>query len=116
MREADIFMRDSRSALCFAALSILSLAAHVLLPCASRPSFAAGAVAAPALKQREESPPDQGSLSVPPGTHILLSMINSVSTRQAAVGDRIYLETAFPVLSGNRIVDSARQLGHGNDH
>jgi type IV secretion system protein VirB10 len=31
-------------------------------------------------------------------------MINSVSTKQAMVGDRIYLETAFPVLSGNRIV------------
>jgi type IV secretion system protein VirB10 len=31
-------------------------------------------------------------------------MINSVSTKQAMVGDRIYLETAFPILSGNRIV------------
>jgi type IV secretion system protein VirB10 len=31
-------------------------------------------------------------------------MINSVSTKQAQVGDRIYLETAFPVLTGNRIV------------
>jgi hypothetical protein len=33
-----------------------------------------------------------------------LSMINSVSTKQAQIGDRIYLETAFPVLAGNRIV------------
>ncbi len=56
------------------------------------------------FKQRE--PPQTGSesFSVAPGTHILLSMINSVSTRQAQVGDRIYLETAFPVLAGNRIV------------
>jgi len=31
-------------------------------------------------------------------------MINSVSTKQAAVGDRIYLETAFPILTNGRIV------------
>jgi type IV secretion system protein VirB10 len=41
---------------------------------------------------------------IEPGTHILLSMINSISTKEAVVGDRIYLETAFPVLSGSRIV------------
>ena len=35
---------------------------------------------------------------------LLLNMINSVSTKQAAPGDRIYLETAFPIVSGNRIV------------
>jgi len=45
-----------------------------------------------------------GVVTVAPGTRILLSMINSVSTKQAQVGDRIYLETAFPVLSGNKIV------------
>jgi len=31
-------------------------------------------------------------------------MINSVSTKDAAVGTRIYLETAFPVLANGRIV------------
>jgi hypothetical protein len=51
---------------------------------------------APALKDRPAAPAD--SIQVDVGTHILLSMINSVSTKQAAVGDRIYLETAFPVL------------------
>jgi type IV secretion system protein VirB10 len=30
-------------------------------------------------------------------------MINSVSTRTASEGDRIYLETVFPILSGGRI-------------
>src|SRR6185312_525327 len=45
-----------------------------------------------------------GSYVVPEGTHILLSMINSVSTKQAAVGDRIYLETAFPILANGQIV------------
>jgi hypothetical protein len=56
------------------------------------------------LKQRDNPPTAANSFSVPSGTHILLNMINSVSTKQAQVGDRIYLETAFPVLSGNRIV------------
>lgn len=31
-------------------------------------------------------------------------MINSVSTRQASLGDSLYLETAFPVLSNGKIV------------
>jgi hypothetical protein len=56
------------------------------------------------LKQRDEAPAAPGALTVAPGTHILLNMINSVSTKQAQVGDRIYLETAFPVLSGSKIV------------
>lgn len=57
-----------------------------------------------ALKQRDEPAAQSGTVSVAPGTHVLLNMINSVSTKQAQVGDRLYLETAFPVLSGNRIV------------
>jgi len=56
----------------------------------------------PALKERPEVPAN--SIQVDAGTHILLSMINSVSTRQAVVGDRIYLETAFPVISGGKVV------------
>lgn len=56
------------------------------------------------FKQRENTPVPPGTYRIEPGTHILLNMINSVSTKQAMVGDRIYLETAFPVLSGNRIV------------
>jgi type IV secretion system protein VirB10 len=50
-----------------------------------------------------ETPPE-GSFVIQPGTRILLNMINSISTKQAAVGDRIYLETAFPVLQGNRVI------------
>ena len=41
---------------------------------------------------------------VAPGTRILLSMINSVSTKQATIGDRIYLETAFPVVASGKMV------------
>jgi hypothetical protein len=56
------------------------------------------------FKQRPEPQPTAGTYRVESGTHILLNMINSVSTKQAMVGDRIYLETAFPVLSNGRIV------------
>ena len=38
------------------------------------------------------------------GTHVPLSMINSVSTKNALPGDRVYLETVFPILAGGRIV------------
>jgi type IV secretion system protein VirB10 len=55
------------------------------------------------FKQRQ-APSGSGTYQVAPGTHILLNMINSVSTRQAVVGDRIYLETAFPVMSSGRII------------
>lgn len=57
------------------------------------------------LKQRATpTAASPGTYRVEPGTRILLNMINSVSTKQAMVGDRIYLETAFPITSGNRIV------------
>src|ERR1700693_3466347 len=38
------------------------------------------------------------------GTHVPLSLINSVSTKNAVPGDRIYLESVFPVLVDGRIV------------
>ncbi len=38
------------------------------------------------------------------GTKVPLVMINSVSTRHAAEGDRLYLETSFPILANGRIV------------
>lgn len=54
------------------------------------------------LKERPTPPP--GTFQVDSGTHILLNMINSVSTKQAVVGDRIYLETAFPVITSGKII------------
>ena len=38
------------------------------------------------------------------GTHVPLSLINSVSTKNAVPGDRVYLETVFPILVDKRIV------------
>jgi hypothetical protein len=41
---------------------------------------------------------------VEPGTHIPLSLINSVSTKNSVPGDRVYLETVFPILVEGKIV------------
>src|SRR5258708_6847620 len=41
---------------------------------------------------------------VQPGSKIPLSLINSVSTKHSIEGDRVYLETVFPVLVNGKIV------------
>jgi type IV secretion system protein VirB10 len=38
------------------------------------------------------------------GTHIALALISSVSSKSSSAGDRIYLQTAFPIVNGNHIV------------
>jgi type IV secretion system protein VirB10 len=47
--------------------------------------------------------PDSAEFVVPTGTKVPLSMINSVSTKTAAEGDRIYLETVFPILANGHV-------------
>lgn len=42
--------------------------------------------------------------TVEAGTHIPLGLINSVSTKHSAAGDRIYLETVFPIVIASHIV------------
>src|ERR1022692_1227830 len=69
-------------------------------------TFLAGGLAA----QEPQAPPapvvapaaDGYTLSS--GTKVPLSLINSVSTKQSIEGDRVYLETAFPILANGRIV------------
>jgi type IV secretion system protein VirB10 len=51
-----------------------------------------------------ETKPDQKPFLVDTGTHIPLSLSNSVSTKNSVPGDRVYLETLFPILAGGRIV------------
>lgn len=41
---------------------------------------------------------------IPQGTHVLLRMVNSVSTRTAKEGDRIYLRTASPILINGQML------------
>ncbi len=53
-------------------------------------------------KQPEAENP--GVYVIEPGTRIPLSMLNSVSTKASAEGDRVYLETVFPIQAKGRII------------
>jgi type IV secretion system protein VirB10 len=48
--------------------------------------------------------PAEKHFTVTPGTRIPLSLINSVSTKSSAEGDRVYLETVFPVVLDGQVV------------
>jgi hypothetical protein len=41
---------------------------------------------------------------IPQGTHVLLRMLNSISTRTAAQGNQVYLQTATPIVVDGQIV------------
>jgi type IV secretion system protein VirB10 len=51
-----------------------------------------------------QAPAVPESYTVAPGTHIALGLINSVSTKHSSPGDRIYLETVFPIVINSHIV------------
>lgn len=53
---------------------------------------------------REVGGAPAGQYVIEPGTRIPLSMLNSVSTKHSAEGDRVYLETIFPILVNGRVV------------
>jgi hypothetical protein len=62
--------------------------------------LAAGSVAAQDLAL----PAIPSQYTVASGVTVPLSLINSVSTKHSQEGDRVYLETAFPILAHGRIV------------
>jgi type IV secretion system protein VirB10 len=47
---------------------------------------------------------DPGPIVVKAGTHIPLALKNSIDTKHSREGDRVYLETIFPIVIDNRIV------------
>lgn len=55
-----------------------------------------------AWKKVDDAKP--ADITVEAGTHVPLSLINSVSTKNAAVGDRVYLETVFPIMVTGKMV------------
>ena len=82
---------------------LCGLSAAGMVAAQTRVEPAAPAPTPDSLKTRNQ-PPASDRYQIDAGTHILLNVVKSVSTKQSLVGDRIYLETAFPVVSGNRIV------------
>lgn len=41
---------------------------------------------------------------IPAGSHVLLKMVNSISTRTARQGDYVYLKTATPIVANSQVV------------
>ena len=54
------------------------------------------------LKTREQ--PEGPGITIPRGTRVPLVLINSISTKHASPGDRVYLESVYPVPVDGRIV------------
>jgi hypothetical protein len=67
-----------------------------------RPWITVAFTVAAALAQDAPSAPRD--YVVEPGTKIPLALINTISTKHSSAGDRVYLETAFPILANGRIV------------
>ena len=67
-------------------------------------AVSAGALFGQAETEKTPPPTDAKTYLIEPGTRIPLSLINSVSTKNAAEGDRVYLESAFPITANGRIV------------
>jgi type IV secretion system protein VirB10 len=59
---------------------------------------------APAQDAGKAEPAKTIEYLIETGTKIPLTLINSVSTKHSAEGDRVYLETAFPIMAKGRIV------------
>jgi type IV secretion system protein VirB10 len=64
----------------------------------------AALTAQPPAAQVPDAGAQPSNYTVGVGTKIPLTLINSVSTKHSAVGDHVYLQTAFPVLVNGRIV------------
>ncbi len=71
-------------------------------------TFSHQPAAAPAGLKASDTPqtaPANGkAYFVDPGTKVPLSMINSINTKNSTEGDRVYLETVFPVVDHGRVV------------
>src|SRR5580700_10695061 len=57
------------------------------------------------LAAQDATPPaNPVQFTVQTGVTVPLSLINSISTKHSLEGDRVYLESAFPILANGRIV------------
>jgi hypothetical protein len=76
----------------------------VSLPASSAPGQTAANPAAQSTPAPRTEPANPGDFVVAIGTRIPLSMINSVSTKTAVSGERVYLESVFPILVNGHVV------------
>ena len=77
---------------------------HILVA-ASLTMFAYGQEPGPlSATPPEAAKPAPKRFKIDQGTKIPVSMINSISTKTAQDGEKVYLETVFPILSAGRVV------------
>jgi type IV secretion system protein VirB10 len=67
-------------------------------------SPAADATASPATLGSRTTPPSTADILVPAGTRIPLALRTAIDTRHSREGDRVYLETVYPVSINGRVV------------
>jgi hypothetical protein len=53
---------------------------------------------------RTSNPPPPTATEIAAGTKVPLTLLNTLSSKQTAEGDRVYLETLYPILVGGKIV------------
>jgi type IV secretion system protein VirB10 len=97
---------------------VLLLLLAVTLAAAQEDSNPAPAKAAvPDAKATEAPDADQavsGTIVLPAGTKIPLVLKHAVSTKNAQVGDNLYLETTFPVVQNDRMIIPAGTYVQGS--
>ncbi len=59
---------------------------------------------AAACPQMAQTPSEPKAYTIVSGTKVPLQLISSISTKTSVVGDRVYLQTNFPILADGRIV------------
>ncbi len=73
-------------------------------PAAPAPKPAPAAPAPAKVEPPKADTPRLTIYTVKTGTRILLTLLNSISTKHSETGDTVYLQTSFPVLVRGRIV------------
>jgi hypothetical protein len=68
------------------------------------PSAPAVASAAPQARSQAAPAPSHAEITIRTGTRIPLAMRNTVDTKHSREGDRIYLETVYPIAQDGRVV------------
>ncbi len=86
----------------FLAFATLAWAQEAPKPASAKEVVAKEAEGGLVERRMTESRP--GEFIVDTGTRIPLSLINSVSTKHSAAGERVYFETVFPIMVNGRIV------------
>lgn len=94
----------SLSAILFVAVAVFPAAAQTETPAPPERGAALKPADAPSEPAKAEAVTPAGAVRIEPGTKIPLNLIKSISTRSAEPGERVYMETAFPIVVNNKIV------------